>query len=351
MIQQPRRVLVFPLVCFAMITWLGVSAGAEPSTSRLNLFFREISRGLLGVNSRSHRNVKAAFGPVVRDARRSTVRVVCDASEAAFGTVVDENGFVISKRSELAGRIECILSDGRRVDAELVASDEDNDIALLKVAASGLVPIQWSTEPVPVGAWLATVGLDELPAAIGISSANARRIPAPWPALGVELETTAEGPLVTRVVPHSAAEASRLQMGDMIRSINGENMADAEAVRKKVRTMRTGDRAGMVVIREGRAFQTEAILGDRSLLDNKQAEIMEDLGGPLSHRRAGFPLVMEHDTVLHPRQCGGPLVDLSGKAVGINIARASRVASYAVPAAALQPSIARLVADAAGSNR
>jgi S1-C subfamily serine protease len=30
--------------------------------------------------------------------------------------------------------------------------------------------------------------------------------------------------------------------------------------------------------------------------------------------------------------CGGPVVDLSGKAVGVNIARAGRVETYAVPA-------------------
>src|SRR5205823_2932727 len=32
-----------------------------------------------------------------------------------------------------------------------------------------------------------------------------------------------------------------------------------------------------------------------------------------------------------PSQCGGPLVGLQGKALGLNIARAGRVVSYAVP--------------------
>ena len=68
----------------------------------------------------------------------------------------------------------------------------------------------------------------------------------------------------------------------------------------------------------------------------------EDIGGRLSKRRTGFPLALQHDTVLQPNQCGGPLVDLDGQVVGINIARASRVASYALPAAVVKPVLEKL---------
>ena len=34
--------------------------------------------------------------------------------------------------------------------------------------------------------------------------------------------------------------------------------------------------------------------------------------------------------------CGGPLVDLSGKVIGINIARAGRTETYALPADVVQ---------------
>ena len=52
----------------------------------------------------------------------------------------------------------------------------------------------------------------------------------------------------------------------------------------------------------------------------------------MSRRRAGFPQAIQHDTVLNPEMCGGAVVDLSGNAVGVNIARAGRVETYAVPA-------------------
>ena len=65
-------------------------------------------------------------------------------------------------------------------------------------------------------------------------------------------------------------------------------------------------------------------------------ELHNQLGGPLSEHRTGFPTVLQHDTALRPEDCGGPLVDLDGKAVGINIARAGRTESYAVPAEEVQ---------------
>jgi serine protease Do len=59
---------------------------------------------------------------------------------------------------------------------------------------------------------------------------------------------------------------------------------------------------------------------------------MNRLGTELSQRSEGFELAIQHDTVLQPWQCGGPLVNLDGKAIGLNIARAGRIASYALPA-------------------
>ena len=73
------------------------------------------------------------------------------------------------------------------------------------------------------------------------------------------------------------------------------------------------------------------------------AEFQNSLGGPLSERRAGFPLAIQHDSVLQPTDCGGPIVDLDGKAVGLNIARAGRVESYALPAAIVRESVDKLL--------
>ena len=59
-------------------------------------------------------------------------------------------------------------------------------------------------------------------------------------------------------------------------------------------------------------------------------------------RTGGFPTILQHDSVLRPTDCGGPLVDLDGRALGINIARAGRTESYAVPAEIVKPLVEKL---------
>jgi S1-C subfamily serine protease len=51
-----------------------------------------------------------------------------------------------------------------------------------------------------------------------------------------------------------------------------------------------------------------------------------------------------HDTILRPNDCGGPLVDLAGRAVGINLARGERVISRALPAATVHIMLTQLAA-------
>ena len=60
-------------------------------------------------------------------------------------------------------------------------------------------------------------------------------------------------------------------------------------------------------------------------------------------RSGGFDRALQHDTVLRPEDCGGPVVDLSGRVVAINIARAGRVESYALPTAAVRPILSKLM--------
>lgn len=65
-------------------------------------------------------------------------------------------------------------------------------------------------------------------------------------------------------------------------------------------------------------------------------QVVSDLSqqaGELSERSAPFSAAFTHDTVLWARDCGGPVVGIDGRALGINIARPNRIATYAIPAA------------------
>jgi serine protease Do len=64
-------------------------------------------------------------------------------------------------------------------------------------------------------------------------------------------------------------------------------------------------------------------------------------GGRFSKIRAGFEAVIQHDSPLTPEDCGGPLVNSDGELVGLNIARSSRIRSFALPWNLIEPVLHR----------
>jgi len=295
---------------------------------------------------RSHAKVLAAFRDVVKDPAQSTVRIFADGRKAALGAVVDQQGFVITKASELKGKLECQLQDGRRVSADIVGKDPAVDLALLKIDATKLHTVNWSdSSDAAVGSWLITPGLEVDPVAIGVVSVGARKINAPSGALGVQLDQKDDVARIEKVMPDSAAERAGMQNGDTVIKVNGKEIKGRQNLIETVRAYMPGERIEVVVKRGDKEMTLTVTLGNLAQLfhgGNDRAEFQNNLGGALSERRAGFALAIQHDTVLKPADCGGPIVDLDGKCLGINIARAGRVESYALPASLVREVVQKL---------
>ncbi|MEO8493830.1 MAG: hypothetical protein ABI614_02080, partial [Planctomycetota bacterium] len=58
-------------------------------------------RLLPGENERSHRTIKGAFREAVGKANASTVILLADGSQVALGTIIQADGYVVTKASEL----------------------------------------------------------------------------------------------------------------------------------------------------------------------------------------------------------------------------------------------------------
>src|SRR5690242_17730466 len=87
----------------------------------------------------------ALFGEAVAVPAISAVRVRSDRKHVALGAVVSADGWVVTKASEVAGRrLVCRLHDGRELEATRGNVDQVYDLALLKVEAKGLTPIEWA---------------------------------------------------------------------------------------------------------------------------------------------------------------------------------------------------------------
>ncbi len=77
------------------------------------------------------------------------------------GFVVDKAGYILTNHHvvEGVGRINVTTSDGRRLEAEVVGVDPPTDLALLKVEATDLMPINWGdSEQIVVGSPVWAVG-------------------------------------------------------------------------------------------------------------------------------------------------------------------------------------------------
>jgi S1-C subfamily serine protease len=153
-----------------------------------------------------------------------------------------------------------------------------------------------------------------------------------------------DGAIVEHVLLGTGAYDAGLREDDKIYEVNGVSVHSMQGFKEAIRSATGGDLVSLKVSREEGELQIDARLMDLTaeLLDDTEMEV----NGRVSARATGFERVFLHDTVLEPNQCGGPLVNLNGEVVGINIARAGRVTSYALPFDVVKPVVDGLVAQA-----
>jgi serine protease Do len=278
--------------------------------------------------------VKGVFGPVMAEAGRCVVRVKCDGREVALGTIVGPDGWIVTKASQLKGRTLCRTLDGQEREARLVGVHEGFDLAMLKIEVSGLPVLPWAGGQQPaVGQWVATLGAGgDRPLAVGVLGVPPRRIPPISGALGVELAEQESPPRIRQVFPGSAAQKAGLQENDVITHLNDKPTNTRAELIAAIKQHRPGTKVKVTAKRGDKTLEVAATLARLQTPDTRKRD-MQNLGGPgVSARADDFPKVLQHDTVVVPNDCGGPLLDLSGRVIGVNIARAGRTETYAVPA-------------------
>jgi S1-C subfamily serine protease len=392
---------------------------------------------------RTNPQLLAAMAEVVAKPSEYTVRVECSDKDAALGTIVRPDGWILTKASELKTEAVCKLKDGREFPAKVIGVSKDYDLAMLKIETSGLPAAEWKKATgVEVGSWLATPGLGKEPVAVGVVSVGKRNMPrgasrgvqpnpnggflgvtmqdsedggvkvvnvrANSPAekagirdhdvivaindkeiqtrddmlevlgkykagdevaikllradkemtlkaklirrppnfdyLGISVEDAgSEGIRVVEVAPGMTGGRAGLKVDDVIKGVNSHPVRDTESLAKALGDLRPGDELTFRVVREGAEKELKVTM-PRRLPDFDRGAFQNAMGGQLSERRGGFPVILQHDTVLKPSDCGGPVVDLDGKAVGINIARAGRTETYAIPSEVIETLIPEFIA-------
>ena len=302
--------------------------------------------------SKNHTSTRSAFSPIAARAGASTVAVFCDGKQVALGTVVDAAGYVLTKASELAAAPQCRLRDGSEVPATVVATDDGNDVALLKITAKGLRPVQWADDDPPVGSWVITPGLDDVPISIGVVSVARRKGPAIRRTpdrgfLGISFSRAGTDARIGQVIPQTSAAKAGLRANDLIVKIDDKPVKDRKTVLGLLGATKPKQNVTLRIKRGDKERDISATLGQWPA--GGRVNPQQTMGGALSKRRTGFESIIQHDSTLKPNQCGGPALDSDGKAVGINISRAGRVESYILPASLARTLTAKL--KAAGAKK
>lgn len=319
----------------------GENSGGDVGRQYLERFgrFRALDK-----HEREHETVKTAFRDVVSAPHKATVRVLSNDKNACLGTIVDAEGYIVTKASEAKDKLSVKLHDNRLYEAQLIGVDLKNDVAMLKIEAKDLPTIAWrDVNDVPtVGSFLATSGLETLPVAIGVVSVQPRLIAGARGVLGVQLKDADNGAGIDRVFDNTGAHAAGVKAGDVVIGLDENTIKSREDLFEAIGKFEIGDKVKLKIKRGSDELDITVRLRARpaemeSSPSDQRKDFQNMLGGPLSERRLGFSLALQHDTVLTPQDCGGPLVDLDGRAVGINIARAGRVNSYALPVSVMLP--------------
>ncbi len=309
---------------------------ADPLEKARNAFRDAVQRVMIPTSSLTDGpQVRSAFRDVVADASKATVEVRSDGKRVAFGGIVGRDGWVVTKADEVKGPVTCRLKDGREFDARLVGVDRAFDLAMLKIEADDLAVLNLKRDnDADVGEWVATVSTSRDPIAVGVVSVDSRLIRKQRGWLGIQLDVSTTDPRVTRVFEDSAAEAAGVRVNDLIVEINEIATPTREKLFRTIGEFGPGDTLALQVERAGEKLSLQAVLTPpvKGMGIDDRSRFQNNLGSELSNRRFGFDSAFQHDTVLKPTDCGGPLVDLEGRVVGFNIARSGRTESYAIPA-------------------
>jgi serine protease Do len=301
---------------------------------------------------RTDPQLQAAWRSAASAAAKSTVQILVNDEQVALGTVVSADGYILTKASEVQGPATVKLPDGRELEARVIGRDDAYDLLLLRVPVRGLPPVNWAnSQTAAVGSWVIAPRPNGEVATVGVVSVATRQVPARGPGsypnpnvgyMGVTLAPSEDGPVVTEVAEGSPAQKAGLRRGDVIYSLAGQRVRNPDQLLDVLREFAPGQTVRLVLLRDQEFVEKEVTLGKRPM-DFSRAEFQNRLGNQLSEKRSGFPIVLQHDGVIRPQDCGGPLVNLDGQVIGINIARAGRSESYAIPAEVIQKLLPQLI--------
>jgi serine protease Do len=127
--------------------------------------------------------------------------------------------------------------------------------------------------------------------------------------------------------------------------VDGKEIDDRESLLEDLKERRAGDKVPVTLQRGEETLEVEVELSGRVDIFGEETTRNDMMSGEYSPRRTGFPRVLQHDIMGNRYFMGGPVFDIDGNCVGMNIARFSRCETYAIPAEDLRGIVERMISE------
>lgn len=324
----------------SLALFLTILGGKAFSQQSLESNFRMTGAGLLEVFEPQRQEIQK-ISAVIYDGRK----------EIAYGIVISPDGYILSKASEVEGVGDLSVRVDRESfsDAKVVLVDPRWDVALIKVNAKSLVPADFAEgSDLPQGTWVVVNGATSRTkrrVLAGIISAASRNIPAAGGVVMGVMLGKAEGEIVIgSVTEGSGAEEAGLKEGDVILGVDGKRMTENSELTGHLEDKKAGETLALLIKRGEETLEIEVRLAARGEVFAEMTR-NDQMSGDFSERRSGFARVIQHDILANSETMGGPVIGLNGKVVGMNIARANRAETFAIPVEELREIARDMVAE------
>ncbi|MEM7783892.1 MAG: trypsin-like peptidase domain-containing protein [Planctomycetota bacterium] len=245
--------------------------------------------------------------------------------------VSGQKGNILTKSSLVGDRCKVKLSDGRQISGKVIQRDAANDLALIYIHARISAGIDFrqiiGDMPEDLGKFLLSPSIEDS-GQVSVWSSNYFRSPksrASGGYLGVQIGLKNDEVYFPMVQKNGASALAGIKPGDILLKLDNVSIRHPNDVFAFLTDQNPEQTVTATVRRGDNELEKTVKLGRRPEMS---AHVADHLVGGKSVRRDGFSNVISHDADLKPDECGGPVFDLNGNLIGMNISRYSRTQTY-----------------------